>query len=203
MTAVIWCESVLTSVAVRTLEIAAARRCLKCGLRCKQPRFTSVSVLLKDSRVLSTVWPHCKAFPSHSGGQLWYKCLSWSSDAEKKVTARTKWPRHNMVFAQRVQYPAALITDRSSPTSNVYSLFCVYKGHYTVCTHTNHSSSSPGERSSTCLCETLSARRARRDGAWFRQHKRSCAGTIACPRCWCWQGSFSRIFTKAIKNSKI
>lgn len=130
MTAVIWCESVLTSVAVRTLEIAAARRCLKCGLRCKQPRFTSVSVLLKDSRVLSTVWLHCEGFPSHSGGQLWYKCLSWSSDAEKKVTARTKLPRHNMVFAQRVQYPAALITDRSFPTSNVYSLFCVYKGHY-------------------------------------------------------------------------
>lgn len=104
MTAVIWCESVLTSVAVWTLEIAAARRCLKCGLRCKQPRFTSVSVLLKDSRILSTVWPHCQGFPSHSGGQLWYKCLSWSSDAEKKVTARTKLLRHNMVFAQRVQY---------------------------------------------------------------------------------------------------
>ena len=40
----------------------------------------------------------------------------------------TIWFLHNVDC--RVQYPSALITARSFPTSKVYSLFCVYKGHY-------------------------------------------------------------------------
>lgn len=106
MTAVIRCKSALSSCAASTPELAEARRCLKCGL--------PLTVLLKASQNPVICLAALGAFPSHSGGQLWYKCLSWSSDGEKKAAATPNGWFTKVIIGTHTQQPLLFLARRET-----------------------------------------------------------------------------------------
>lgn len=132
MTAVFWRESVLTSCAVRTLEITVCVANNR-GLPRSPSRWKILDLCQQSGRDITV-------FPLIREDNYGTKCLSGSSDAANEVTACAELLHHNLVFAQRrLSCAVSLRFNHSSLFPHILcllSLLCLQRSFYAH-THTH------------------------------------------------------------------